>query len=101
MPEPPSVDSIREVLVKRVATELGVEETEIDIHESLFAHGIDSMAAVTLCAEVEDLLEIDLPGSAVWDYPTIDALSRYMLSEWTAAHGSPGAEGQERPARDG
>jgi hypothetical protein len=42
--------------------------------------GLDSLGAVELRNSLEASLGLTLPGTLVFDYPTVDALSDYVLS---------------------
>jgi len=39
---------------------------------------LDSVAAVGLAGELEDWLDVELPATILWDYPTIAALAEYL-----------------------
>lgn len=84
MPEPPStIDDLSRWLAQRVAGYLQRDAVEID-HETLFAeYGLDSVYALTFCADIEDALGITVADTVVWDYPTIRELAAHLagLSE--------------------
>ena len=58
--------------VMRMPVELIADET------SFSSLGIDSLAAAELTAEIEDLLGVELPLTAVHEYPSIAALARFI-----------------------
>ncbi len=65
-------------LVNKIAQNLGVGPGDIDTKEPLISYGLDSLQAVRLSAELEDWLGVKLAPTLVYDYPTIDALARYL-----------------------
>ncbi len=68
-------------LVPRLAGELGVPATEIDTSRPFAYYGLDSVRAVQLTAELESWLGRELSPTLVYEYPTIDALSRHLAGE--------------------
>jgi thioester reductase-like protein len=76
-------------LVAVVATTLRVPASSIDDVSTFTSLGMDSLAAVELTAAIEDALEIELPLSAVHEYPTLEALRRFI------EHGDREARGDQ------
>jgi acyl carrier protein len=81
MPEPPStIDDLSRWLAQRVAGYLHRDPVEID-HDTLFAdYGLDSVYALTFCADIEDALGVTVADTVVWDYPTIRELAAHLVS---------------------
>jgi hypothetical protein len=55
--------------------------------------GLDSLGAVELKNSLEGALGISLPQTLVFDYPTKDALTRYLTDTVVGEGGSSKAEG--------
>ena len=71
-------DLIRDWLIDKIAQSAGIPPAEID-RERPFAHyGLDSVAAVSMSEEIGEWLGRRLPSAVAYDYPTIDALTRYL-----------------------
>jgi thioester reductase-like protein len=68
-------------LIHEIARLLKVEAKEIDIHTSLSNYGLDSVQAVSIASEIENAWDRKLSPSLLWDYPTIDRLTRYLTNE--------------------
>jgi acyl carrier protein len=81
----PSEETIQAWLVGRLAERLGVAETEVDVSQPFAFYGLDSLAAVSLSAELEDRLGRKLPPTLTWDYPTVVLLSRHLAETVTPA----------------
>jgi len=79
--QPQSAETIQAWLVSRLARELRVEPHEIDSRDPFSYYGLDSRTAVTLSGELEDWLGRRLSPTLLWDYPTIEALARYLAQE--------------------
>lgn len=74
----PREKEIREWIVARVARELGVNANEIE-HDAPFSrYGLDSIAAVHLVSDLEEWLKVELYPTLPYEYPTADALARYL-----------------------
>jgi len=80
-PSSPSRDAIAAWLASKVAGPLGIRAEEVDTRRPLAGFGIGSLQAVRLAAELEDWLGRKLTPTLVYDYPTIDALARFLAGE--------------------
>ncbi len=70
-------------LASRLA-ELGrVSVEEIDVQEPFANFGLNSIDAVSLSGDLEDLLGRQLPATLLWDFPTIEALANHLSEEAT------------------
>ncbi|WP_338255624.1 beta-ketoacyl synthase N-terminal-like domain-containing protein [Dictyobacter halimunensis] len=81
-PSEPAIDvaTLRSWLVEHVAEALKVAPTSIDVGTPFAYYGMDSAQAVSLSADLEDLLHQSLSPTLAYDYPTIDALARYLAN---------------------
>ena len=77
----PSRDAIAAWLAAKVAGPLGIRPDEVDMRRPLAGFGIGSLQAVRLAAELEEWLGRKLTPTLVYDYPTIDALARFLAGE--------------------
>ena len=71
-------------LTTKVAGYLNVAPNTIDIDTPLADCGIDSIMAMTLCADLECERGLAVDTSIVWDHPTIDAIANYLVAERAA-----------------
>ena len=79
--------AVQEQVADAVRSILG---TEVSRTEPLMAAGLDSLGAVELKNALEGRLGLQLPGTLVFDYPTVDALSDFVTSQMVlddAEHG--------------
>ena len=95
-----SAAEIREWLVREMSKRLGVSASDLDPHASLLDYGLDSFHATTLAGELGRLLGRKLSPVLLWDYPTIDRLSRHLAGESVeaAAEANDVAESSNDPA---
>ncbi|WP_328870173.1 acyl carrier protein [Streptomyces sp. NBC_00287] len=66
-------------LVHRVAEYLRTPPSEIDPAVPLAQYGLDSIAALSLCGDVEDAFGVPVDPTAAWDYPTVQALAGHLM----------------------
>lgn len=69
-------------LVEQLADVLSIEASTIDVAQPLTRYGLDSIDAVTLVGDLEDWLDLELPSTLLWDYPSIEKASAYMVEEF-------------------
>ena len=89
---PKDREAIQAWLIKKVSAALSLNPDEIDVRETFDSFGLDSRTAVSLSGDLERWLGRRQPPTLVWDYPTIDALARYL-----DAAGSPSASAADSP----
>ncbi len=68
-------------LVDQIAERLGLESDEIDIDEDFADYGLNSIEAVNLSGDLENMLGRRLPPTILWDYPNIAALAQYLVQD--------------------
>ncbi len=77
-----SVKAIQTWLVDQLAEVLSIDPGTIDVKQPLTRYGLDSIDAVTLVGDLEDWLDLELPSTLLWDYPSIEKASAYMVEEF-------------------
>ncbi len=77
---PSTLDDIRIWLTRHIADLLGVAPDEIDSSKSLESFGIASRDAITLVGDLESWTGLNLSPTLVYEYPTIDAIARFVAS---------------------
>ena len=88
-------EDIEAWLTRQLADRLGVAGESIDPREPFASYGLTSREAVVLSGELEEWLEQTLSPTLVWEYPTIEALARFLAggavpAPAAAPGGSPG-----------
>ncbi len=76
-----TAESIQTWLSAKLSERLKIPVAEIDIQEPLARYGLDSMTAVSLSGELQTWLECPLSPTIVYDYPSIQAISRHLAGE--------------------
>lgn len=82
MVETSPVQAIQSWLVSKLAEQLSLDAKTINVGEQLTRYGLDSIDAVTLVGDLEDWLELELPSTLFWDYPTIQKSAEYLVQEF-------------------
>jgi acyl transferase domain-containing protein/acyl-CoA synthetase (AMP-forming)/AMP-acid ligase II len=88
---PKSATDVETWLIDWLEKHLGVPRAELDVRRPLAAFGLDSLKAVSLAGDLEQLLGRKLPVTLAWDYPSVQALSRYLSGE-SAGNPQPGVQ---------
>jgi acyl transferase domain-containing protein/acyl-CoA synthetase (AMP-forming)/AMP-acid ligase II/acyl carrier protein len=81
LPSTPNLATLRSWLIEHVATALKVKPNAINVSTPFAYYGMDSAQAVSLSADLEDLLQRPLAPTLAYDYPNIEALARYLTHQ--------------------
>lgn len=76
-----SAEDIQEWLVLQLADLLVLAPGDIDVREPLDTYGLASREAVMLSGDLEDWLGRKLSPTLLYEYPTIEALARYLVGD--------------------
>jgi len=71
-------------LIAWIAKELAMPASEVDAGRSLLEYSLSSLTATILVGDLEDWLNLRLPPSLAWDYPSIDAMADYLVDKAAA-----------------
>jgi acyl-coenzyme A synthetase/AMP-(fatty) acid ligase/acyl carrier protein len=69
---------LEERMRKHVARVLQMHWRHIDPSEPLGSYGLESLKGYQLIAQLEDSLGITIPATTIYNYPSLDGLSRYI-----------------------
>ena len=72
--------SIRNWLIDSISKKLKVDRNTLRTDLMFDEYGLDSVAAVSLSGALGEWLGRDLPGTLLYDYPTIDELAAHLAS---------------------
>jgi acyl carrier protein len=75
-----STAAIEQWLIAHIAKLAKQDIDEIDVNQPFSHYALDSVATVGLTADLEDLLDIPLQPTLLWDYPTIASLARHLTT---------------------
>jgi acyl carrier protein len=68
-------------LCARLSDVLHIDKSSIDVEKRFSAYGLDSLDAVTLVFELEELLKRELPSTLLWDYPNIRECCNFIVGQ--------------------
>ncbi|HEY9857226.1 MAG TPA: acyl carrier protein [Stenomitos sp.] len=71
--------ALEDWLVERLTQDLNLEQ-EIDVRRPFSYYGLDSVMAISLAADLEDMLGRELEPTLLWDFPTIEALAAFLVA---------------------
>ncbi len=72
-------EGVRQWLTGRVAFYLKMTPDEVDPRFPLADYGLDSVYAFTLCAEIEDTLDVPIEPASIWDIDTLAELTEHVM----------------------
>jgi acyl carrier protein len=81
-------ESLTTWLAERIALYLKRRPSEIDPSVPLAEYGLDSVAALSLCGDIEEDFDLVLEPTVAWDYPTVQALAQHLMEEFSAESGA-------------
>ncbi|WP_133054901.1 type I polyketide synthase, partial [Mycolicibacter hiberniae] len=86
-------DQRRDELVVRLqailARELRTAVTAIDVDQPFPEMGLDSMIAMTVLKETQQLVGVDLSASMLWNHPSISALATHLVGLLASHYAEP------------
>ncbi|MEM1241534.1 MAG: acyl carrier protein [Cyanobacteria bacterium P01_H01_bin.26] len=77
--------AIQQWLISQLAEVLSIDPATIEAQQPLTRYGLDSIDAVTLVGDLEDWLDLELPATLLWDYPTVEQASNYLVEEFNVS----------------
>ncbi|HXL36644.1 MAG TPA: type I polyketide synthase, partial [Ktedonobacteraceae bacterium] len=75
-----TVEAIQAWLTVKLAEYLQVEVSDVDIREPFANYGLESVDAVGLSGELEEWVGRELTPTLLYDYPSIESLSKYLVA---------------------
>jgi acyl transferase domain-containing protein/NADPH:quinone reductase-like Zn-dependent oxidoreductase/SAM-dependent methyltransferase/acyl carrier protein/NADP-dependent 3-hydroxy acid dehydrogenase YdfG len=94
---------LKNFLITELASVLGMEIEQLNSltqrHSGFFDLGLDSLTSVEFKNKINHALAIHLPASAIFDYPTIQALTGHLMTLLANEINVPAQE-QQQPAID-
>jgi phthiocerol/phenolphthiocerol synthesis type-I polyketide synthase A len=86
---PDELRSELEVGLRRIlARELRVAETELDVDLPFAELGLNSVMAMSIRREAEQLAGIELSATMLWNHPTIESLTTFLVEKLSPEHDS-------------
>lgn len=76
-----SAQEIQDWLIDRVSRATGFPPQDIDAEEPLLRYGLDSVAVVTLAADLETWLGCRFHENPLDEHPTIASLATYLAAQ--------------------
>lgn len=75
-----SSNDMHTLITEVIAMELHLTPSDIDPRTSFYNLGLDSVNSIFLIGELESKLGIDIDPMSVYNNPTIESFSEYLLS---------------------
>ncbi|ESP91544.1 non-ribosomal peptide synthetase [Pseudoalteromonas luteoviolacea] len=72
---------VQNALFDIASNALDMAPSELDAEESFADYGVDSILAIQMLDEINAKFDLNLPATLLFDYPSIETLSAYILAE--------------------
>jgi acyl carrier protein len=82
MPDINIVAQVSDWLINKLCVIYKVPSVKIDINKNLSEYGLDSLNAIAITGELEELFELELPNTLFWNYPTITKVAEFISSQY-------------------
>jgi acyl transferase domain-containing protein/acyl carrier protein/thioesterase domain-containing protein/nucleoside-diphosphate-sugar epimerase len=79
-PPAPSRPDVKNALIELLADSLYLDPSQIDEHASFIDLGLDSILAVEVAKKLQDLFQVDLRATRLYDHSTVHDLAAYLTS---------------------
>ncbi|MGF1524383.1 MAG: AMP-binding protein [Leptolyngbyaceae cyanobacterium] len=76
-----SAQSIQQWIINLLIQDWKIPTEAIAPSKTFADYGLDSVMAVNLAQELEDWLKIPLEATLVWNFPTVESLSKHLINE--------------------
>lgn len=83
-----SIQKVEGWLSEWVARAFNLPENKIDPQDSFISYGMDSVLAVKLSVELSSWIDCPLNATIIWNYPSIQTLSKYLVNHGGQRTGS-------------
>ena len=93
-------DQLLQFLREQLASLIAVDAARIGVRDNLIELGIDSLKAVDFKFLLESKLGLQISSSLVFDYPTLDALTGFLLEQISTSPPQPTAFNQPQAVVD-
>ena len=78
----PNQTIVENWLKTQLADQLSLDADSINVTEPLTRYGLDSIDAVTMVGDIEDVIDEELPSTLFWDYPTIAKSAQFLADNY-------------------
>jgi polyketide synthase 12/polyene macrolide polyketide synthase/epothilone polyketide synthase D len=75
-----TLEQINKLLIN-IVSDLLHSENEIDTFELFASLGLNSIDSVEVILKLNAALDLDLPVTLLWDFPSIDSLAKYLVND--------------------
>ncbi|WNJ19783.1 acyl carrier protein [Pontibacter sp. G13] len=79
MTNQPTREELIQWMIDHVAEETRMPKDKIETDKPFARYNLESIAAVSLTADLEDLLGTNLSPTLFWDFPSIEGVVNYLL----------------------
>jgi len=68
-------------IINKISLIYKIPSDHIDVDKNLSDYGLDSINAIAITGELEELFEIELPSALLWNCNTISKIAEYISAQ--------------------
>jgi acyl carrier protein len=72
-------ENIQDIIINLIANKTELDSDEIEIDKTFASYNIDSVLALEISGELEELLKVKINPIVLFEYPTIESLAKYLV----------------------
>lgn len=73
---------IKDIMVEKIADDLGVDPGDVDEHTSFMRMGISSVQALKIINHLRKTLSINVNPVALFEFETVDEISSHLAEQY-------------------
>lgn len=72
-------EKIQDILINLIVNKTDLKQDDIDLDSTFASYDIDSVIALEISGELEEIIGVKINPIILFEYPTINTLSKHLL----------------------
>lgn len=72
-------ENMQDIIINLIVNKTELDSDKIEIDKTFASYDIDSVLALEISGELEELLEVKINPIVLFEYPTIESLAKYLV----------------------
>jgi 3-oxoacyl-(acyl-carrier-protein) synthase/SAM-dependent methyltransferase/acyl carrier protein len=96
-----NTDYVRQVIIEKLSESVRMDASIISNDAPFAEYGVESIIGVNLVRSINEALQIELEPISLFEYSTVDQLTRHILENWLGQIAGGSAQGRGIPQKSG